>query len=120
LQRLFRRKQQPLNAPLAALDDAAFDALVARLVALRILRHDEADNAYTAHPLVRNHYFTRLTQGADAAGAHEQIKDYYLANAGDVPRFPTLDDLAPLIEVVYHACRAGAYDEGHIILQRSH
>jgi tetratricopeptide (TPR) repeat protein len=100
-----------LNAPLAALNDAAFDALVARLVTLRILRHDEADNAYTAHPLVRNHYFTRLTQGADAASAHEQIKDYYLANAGDVPRFPTLDDLAPLIEVVYHACRAGAYDE---------
>ena len=28
-----------------------------------------------------------------------------------MPDFPTLDDLKPLIEVVHHACRAGAYDE---------
>jgi tetratricopeptide (TPR) repeat protein len=62
---------------------------------------------------VRNHYFALLTAGERAAqeDAHARIKDYYLEVAGDVPTFPTLDDLAPLIEVVHHACRAGAYDE---------
>jgi len=43
--------------------------------------------------------------------AHEQIKDYYLSIAGDTPEYPTLEDLKPLIEVVHHACQAGAYDE---------
>jgi tetratricopeptide (TPR) repeat protein len=104
-------------APLAALDDEAFAALVARLVAYRLLRHDAGAGTYTAHPLVRSHYFAQLTTG-DRAGqqdAHERIRDYYLELAGDTPRFPTLDDLAPLIEVVHHACRAGAYDEAHRI-----
>jgi tetratricopeptide (TPR) repeat protein len=41
--------------------------------------------------------------------------NYYLALAGDTPRYPTLEDLQPLIEVVHHACRAGAYDEAEKI-----
>jgi tetratricopeptide (TPR) repeat protein len=92
---------------------------VKRLVAYRILRYDEREKAYTAHPLVRNHYLALLTAGdpstvsgqAAARDAHARIKDYYLELAGDVPQYPTLDDLAPLIEVVHHACRAGVYDE---------
>jgi hypothetical protein len=102
---------------LAGLDDGAFGALVDRLVTYRLLRHDAGAGTYSAHPLVRNHYFTQLTAG-DRVGqqdAHERIKDYYLELAGDVPHFPSLDDLAPLIEVVHHACRAGAYDEAYRI-----
>ncbi len=88
--------------PIAALDDAAFEALVRRLVAYR---------------LVRNHYLALLTAGERASqqDAHTRIKDYYLEMAGDTPTYPTLDDLAPLIEVVHHACRAGAYDEAYRI-----
>ena len=106
-----------LNAPVAALDDAAFEAMVKRLVAYRILRYDARARHYTTHPLIRNHYLARLTAGdrAQAQDAHKRIKDYYLDLAGDTPHNPTLDDLAPLIEVVHHACRAGAYDEGHRI-----
>lgn len=55
-----------------------------------------------------------LSKGGSAQekAAHEQIKDYYLSIAGpSAPQFPTLDDLKPLIEVVHHACEAGAYDE---------
>lgn len=89
--------------------EAAFDGLVARLVRYRLLRQNAADETYTAHPLMRNHYLALLSRGAEAAQTHERIKDYYLAVAGDTPTYPTLEDLAPLIEVVYHACRAGAY-----------
>ncbi|MCP4425257.1 MAG: tetratricopeptide repeat protein, partial [Chloroflexi bacterium] len=72
---------------------------------------------YTTHPLVRNHYLARLTGSGQAAQTHAQLQAYYLALAGDTPQHPTLEQLAPLIEVVYHACRAGAYDEAYNILQ---
>jgi len=116
-------------APITALDDAAFGALVQRLLSYRILRHNPRDHTYTAHPLIRNHYLAQLTAGGpstssgqareEAQDAHQRIKDYYLELAGDTPHFPTLEDLAPLIEVVHHACRAGAYDEAfNIVYQR--
>jgi tetratricopeptide (TPR) repeat protein len=113
----------PLHAPIAVLDDAEFKAMIQRLLNYRILRYDPHARHYTAHPLIRNHYLARLTAGdpstgsgqAAAQAAHERIKDYYLDLAGDTPYNPTLDDLAPLIEVVHHACRAGAYDEAYRI-----
>ena len=114
---------EALNAPLARLKDGEFRALVERLVAYRLLRYTIAADGhggageYSAHPLVRAHYFARLTAGnrAEAQDAHARIKDYYLKLAGDTPQFPSLEDLKPLIEVVHHACRAGAYDEAHRI-----
>jgi len=109
-----------VTAPLHQLDDAAFNAMVARLVKYRILRHDANAHEYITHPLIRAHYFALLTQGdrAQTQAAHERIKDYYLSIAGpSVPHYPTLDDLKPLIEVVYHACRAGVYDEAYNIVQ---
>ena len=88
-------------------------ALVNRLVSYRILRFDAHEHTYTTHPLIRNHYLALLTKGdaAQEKAADEQIKDYYLSIAGDMPQYPTLDDLKQLIEVVHHACQAGAYDE---------
>ena len=87
--------------------------LVNRLVHYRILRHDAISQTYTAHPLVRNHYFALFTKSgaSQEKAAHEQIKEYYLSIAGDTPQYPTLDDLKPLIEVVHHACQAGAHDD---------
>ena len=103
----------PTSPPLGGTEGG----LVQRLLTYRILRHDPNADTYTTHPLIRNHYFARLTAGSreETQNAHERIKDYYLELAGDTPRFPTLDDLAPLIEVVHHACRAGAYDEAERI-----
>ena len=106
-----------LNAPVAALDDAAFKAMIKRLMDYRILRHDPHAGHYTTHPLIRAHYFARLTAGERAQETHAQVKDYYLELAGDTPYHPTMDDLAPLIEVVYHACRAGACDEAWQVFQ---
>jgi len=101
------------SAAIAALDNAAFQAMVQRLVVYRILRYDPRGGHYTAHPLIRNHYAERLKEAdqAQVRDAHQRIKDYYLNLAGDTPRYPTLDNLAPLIEAVHHACRAEAYDE---------
>ncbi len=106
-----------LNAPVAALSEADFQAMIERLLKYRILRHDERESHYTAHPLIRRHYEALLCTGdqEQTQAAHQRIKDYYLDLAGDVPTNPTLDDLAPLIEVVHHACGAGAYDEAHEI-----
>jgi tetratricopeptide (TPR) repeat protein len=96
---------------------APLPEMVNRLVHYRLLRHDPHEDTYTAHPLIRNHYFALFTKGdpSQEKTAHEQIKDYYLSIAGDTPEYPTLDDLKPLIEVVHHACEAGAYDEARDI-----
>ncbi len=87
--------------------------MVNRLVTYRILHCDTTSQTYTAHPLVRNHYLAILTHGdsTEQQDVHGKIKDYYLSIAGDTPQYPTMDDLKPLIEVVHHACQAGAYDE---------
>jgi tetratricopeptide (TPR) repeat protein len=116
--RVFRTKTEnppALQQTLAELTAAEWAGLVQRLVAYRLVRTNESDQTYTTHPLVRNHYLARLTQSGQAEQTHSQLKDYYLALAGDTPQYPTLDNLAPLIEVVYHACRAGAYDEAYQI-----
>lgn len=87
--------------------------IVSRLLSYRLISFDQQNKAYTTHPLIRNHYFTLFAKGdfAEERAVHEQIKDYYLSIAGDTPQYPTIEDLKPLIEAVYHACEAGAYDE---------
>jgi tetratricopeptide (TPR) repeat protein len=105
----------PLRATLVELNDDEFENLVERLTAYRLLRYNPHEDHYTAHPLIRNHYFAHLTRDTGAPDTHDRIKDYYLALAGDTPTYPTLEDLQPLIEVVHHACRAGAYDEAEQI-----
>ncbi len=94
-----------------SLREVEMAAVAERLTTYRLLRYNEKAKTYTAHPLVRNHYLALLTQSGQAADTHTQMKDYYLELAGDTPHNPTLEQLAPLIEVVYHACRAGAYNE---------
>jgi tetratricopeptide (TPR) repeat protein len=109
----FEKVFVPLLANIGARHVVPLPEMVTRLVAYRILRHDAASQTYTAHPLVRNHYFALFTKGnvAQEIDAHSKIKDYYLSIAGDTPQYPTFDNLKPLIEVVHHACQAGAYEE---------
>jgi tetratricopeptide (TPR) repeat protein len=49
---------------------------------------------------------------------HNRIKGWYLDIAGEMPEVPTLDQLAPLIEAVHHACQAGEYDEANDIYRK--
>ena len=106
-----------LNAPITVLDDADFEAMVQRLVAYRILRYASRIRCYTTHPLIRAHYLVRLTAGdhAQAQCTHERIKGYYLELVGYMLYHPMLNDLAPLIEAMHHACHAGAFDEAYRI-----
>lgn len=119
--KVFRSSTQAteLNKPLLTLSDREFKEMLKRLETYRMLRRDPLDKSYTTHPLIRNHYFALLTRGNvtldTVKTSHNQIKDYYLSLAGDTPQYPTLDDLKPLIEVVHHACQAGAYDEAFSI-----
>jgi tetratricopeptide (TPR) repeat protein len=110
-----KRKKTP-----DGIDGSPLRDIVSRLVTYRILHRDVTSQTYTAHPLVRNHYLAILTHGdsKEQQDVHDKIKDYYLSIAGDTPQFPTLDDLKPLIEVVHHACQAGAYDEAWKIYLR--
>ncbi|MEP7133506.1 MAG: trypsin-like peptidase domain-containing protein [Chloroflexota bacterium] len=115
LEKVFRTTTDAaaINAPLTDLSDQEFNALVERLVKYSILHFNKQSQTYTTHPLIRNHYFAIFTKGdpSQEKTAHTQIKDYYLSIAGDTPQYPALDDLKPLIEVVHHACQAGAYDD---------
>lgn len=119
--RIFRAKSEKrgsaLNDPIAALNDSQFESMLKRLIGYRMLRHERGSGRYTIHPLIRAHYFTLLTMGrkGQAVEAHKQIKDYYLDRAKSMPDNPTLEDLAPLIEVVHYACQCEAYDEAESI-----
>ena len=106
----FEKVFEPL---LKSRDKEALLKLVSKLANYRLIRYDEHEDSYTTHPLVRDHYFALFTKSepSQEKAAHSQIKDYYLSIAGDTPRFPILNDLKPLIEVVHHTCQAGAYDE---------
>jgi hypothetical protein len=120
LDSVFRLNQaeDDITAPLARLDEAAFTALVRHLVELRLLRHSPEAGHYTVHPLVRGHYLA-LLENQDPARVrllHLRIKDFYLSQGGEDKEFPTLADLAPFIEAVYHACQAEEYDTGLDIL----
>jgi tetratricopeptide (TPR) repeat protein len=112
ISKVFKRKKTT-----DGIDGSPLRDIVTRLVAYRILHCDATSQTYTALPLVRNHYLAILTRGdsTEQQDVHNKIKDYYLSIAGDTPQYPTLDDLKPLIEVVHHACQAGAYDEADSI-----
>ena len=111
-----------LNASVAALDDAAFNALLKRLEDYRILRLDKSEQKYTVHPLIHAHYSQRLKDESEPKrqALHRRIEDYYLKIANKPPRywtlgFPTLNDLKLYIEAVYHACQGGRHDEAYAI-----
>lgn len=81
------------------------------LTAARVVRVDDSGRS-SLHPLVRD-FYERIGEGDPAARRelHAKAKRYYQSAVEAIPENPTLDDLAPGIEVVHHASRAGAYDE---------
>lgn len=98
----------------AALADlGGSSGILNRLVNYRMLRYDNRLQHYTTHPLIRSHYLERLKEKSIEVvqALHNRIKGWYLHIAGEMPEVPTLDQLAPLIEAVHHACQAGEYDE---------
>lgn len=124
-ERVFRTdiKGVTLNMQLVALSNEEFNALVKGLEYRRLILKN--DKGYTFHPLVRNHYrhLMERENQAEQSAVHQAIARHYEKTVSYQPpdqlamrvglaeqHFPTLDDLNPYIEVVYHLCRAGAYD----------
>ncbi|HEY9799693.1 MAG TPA: trypsin-like peptidase domain-containing protein [Leptolyngbyaceae cyanobacterium] len=106
------QQTQPLNSESLLM-------MVQRLVNYRILRHNQQENYYTIHPLIRAHYLEILhNEREEAEVVHQRIAECYLDTAGETPENPTLDDLAPFIEAVHHLCQAGNYDEADLICRK--
>lgn len=93
--------------------------LVEQLADYRMLRRLPQKNTYTIHPLIRDHYWSRLTSDpVNAKVVHHRIADYYLSAIRQVPENPTIEDLEPAIEAVHHLCQAGDYDRAFPILMQ--
>ncbi len=113
---IFRtRTMDLLNAPINALDNVAFHAMVSELVQDGILSVHTQEGYYTMHTLIRAHYATYLEQEDDLVRdqIHTGLQEYYLGLVQTLPWEKTLTSLKPLIEAVYHACRANTYDMAH-------
>ena len=105
--------QDSIAAPLAIMSDAQFERMLSRLGDLSILRRSTDERTYSLHPLVRDYYRAQLqaTDQTSRRQLHERIKQRYLRIAAEVHERSTLTELAPLVEAVHHACRAGQYEE---------
>jgi len=105
------------QVPLFKGDLGGSNGILNQLVNYRMLRYDNRLQHYTTHPLIRAHYLERLKEKPIEVlqALHNRIKGWYLDIAGEMPEEPTLDQLAPLIEAVHHACQAGEYDEANDI-----
>jgi tetratricopeptide (TPR) repeat protein len=98
------------------LDDAALTRVTSRLIEYRILRPVETRDAtrYALHPLVGAHYYAGLTSDDERARAvHRHLARFYLEATPPSDIIPSLEELAPVIEAVHHACRAGDYEAGY-------
>lgn len=89
-------------------------AQINRLKDYCLLRYNSG--YYTSHALIGHHYRSLLNsqEQTERKAIHKRIKEYYLARYR-LTLYPTLDDLAPAIEAVHHACSAKAYDEAEKI-----
>lgn len=90
--------------------------VVERLEKGRILLQNAASGKVRLHPFVRNYYqnlFQIELSEEDRKQTHLLIANYYLEDerVQNSPERPELHDLAPVIEAVYHLCKAGKYDQ---------
>jgi tetratricopeptide (TPR) repeat protein len=89
-------------------DKKEFGKVLRELVNRGILLHDERDNRYDLHPIVRSYCYDKLK---DKDAVHSQLRDYFESVPKPEKRPESLDDLATLIELYHHTVRAGRYDE---------
>lgn len=66
-----------------------------------------------AHPLLREYFAKQLREHRPAVwrAAHSRIYGYLCATTSDKKPEPTLEDLQPLYQAVYHGCQAGMQQE---------
>jgi len=117
LKDVFRRWNGALafNAILAILSANEFDKIIARLIQYRMIRYDANAKQYSAHPLIRGHYYDKLKILEEQVrnDLHIGIANSYIQihpQEYKTPKLVTRDDLSPWIEASYHLCKAQEYD----------
>ncbi|MCW1100074.1 trypsin-like peptidase domain-containing protein [Streptomyces sp. RS2] len=102
--------------PAAPAQVRTYTTALVHLVDARVIRRDQGGRL-GLHPLVRDYYYQRAAGGRDRARLHEWAKNYYLRLADSRSEPPSaLEDLAPLVEAVHHACRSDAYAEAYTVI----
>lgn len=103
-----------------ALDEIlkATPSMVNPLYHYRILRRNSSKTSYTVHPLIRQHYLSRLkTKPEENKAVNGSIAKYYLGDIAEKNiQDLTLQDLTPVIEAVHHLCEANHYDKARRVL----
>ena len=111
-----RRKPviQGLTHAVVGLDETEWRRAVTRLRDVRLLAPEDrsAPGALDAHPLVREWFGQRLEKTNPDAwrAAHGRLYEH-LRDTTREGKTPTLEDLAPLYQVIPHGCRAGRHQE---------
>jgi tetratricopeptide (TPR) repeat protein len=94
--------------------------ILSRLIEYRILRFNEVSASYTTHPLIRAHYIDTLSSaGVDRVKTvHAFVKKYYIAAVRQQTNYSKIENLAPLLEAIHHACLCDDFDGAIRLLQK--
>ncbi|PTQ77600.1 SEFIR domain-containing protein [Nitrosomonas oligotropha] len=107
-----------LTEPLIGLSEAQRNIILKRLEDSRLLTVNRDVSgmlvSLDAHPLLREYFAKRLREQCFDAwrAAHWRLHKYLAAATPDKPR-PTLEDLQPLYQAVFHGCQAGMQQEAY-------
>ena len=103
-----------LNDRLLTLDETGWRDLLEELRDLGLLaeKSNHAPDDLDAHPLVREHFGTRLRKEREEAwkAGHERLYKY-LQTVPEKHQPDILADMAPLFQAVHHGCQAGRQQE---------
>lgn len=105
-----------LTEPLIGLSEAQRNIILKRLEDSRLLTVSRdissALISLDAHPLLREYFAKQLREQYPDAwrAAHRRLYEYLCASTPDKPQ-PTLEDLQPLYQAIFHGCQAGLQQE---------
>jgi hypothetical protein len=107
-----------LTEPLAGISEAHRNQAFTRLedAGLLTVNRDAAGTPLTVdtHPLLRAYFAGQMREHHPEAwrAAHRRIYEHLRATTEDRPQ-PTLEDLQPLYQAVFHGCQAGIQQEAY-------
>ncbi len=94
--------------------EAKFDSALDELIERSLVFFDVEQNRYDLHPIVRAYAYDRLV---DRKITHVRLRDYFAAIPTPDRESPSVDDLAPVIELYHHCTQAEFYNEAFSILR---
>jgi tetratricopeptide (TPR) repeat protein len=96
-----------VTARSALCDPRSFARLQERLKNYGIL--ESTSLALRLHPSISSYYYDRLRRSGEILPFHRAAANWYLNSAPRQTDENSLSSLSPLVEAVYHLCRAGDY-----------